>query len=203
MLAGYACGVFPMARSADDPDLHWVDPHLRGILPLDGFHASHSLRRRMARCGWTIRIDTAFSDVVRACADRDETWINAPLLALYQALHRMGHAHSFEVWDGEALIGGVFGVTLGAAFFGESMFSRRTDASKVALACLVNHLNRAGFLLFDTQFLTPHLASLGAVEIPRADYQRRLQGALGRQADFGQPPSCSVCGTLQRITQTS
>lgn len=199
-------GIFPMAASRDDPDLHWVDPERRGVFPLDGFHISRSLARTMRQAPWQVTTDTAFAETVRACAERDETWINAPLLGLYKALHAAGHAHSLEVWEDGTLVGGVFGVTLGAAFFGESMFSRRRDASKLALAYLVDRLARAGFTLFDTQFLTPHLASLGAVEIPRAAYRAQLARALRQTADFGGPTAPETdtpYSVIQRISQTS
>jgi leucyl/phenylalanyl-tRNA--protein transferase len=204
MLAGYARGIFPMAESREDPDLHWVDPRRRGIFPLQDFHISASLSRRILRGNYTIRTDHGFMAVVRACADRPETWINAPLLQLYDRLHGAGCAHSVEVWQEDALTGGVFGLALGGAFFGESMFSRQTDASKIALAYLVDRLRVAGFTLFDTQFITPHLQSLGAVEISRADYHRRLAHALGQQASFeaaGAPPSPQLM--MQRRTQMS
>jgi leucyl/phenylalanyl-tRNA---protein transferase len=203
MLRAYADGIFPMAESRDAETLHWVDPRKRGIFPLPAFHISRSLRGRIVAGGFTIRVDTAFSEVVSACANRDETWINAPLCHLYDALHAMGHAHSLEVWDEGALVGGVFGLTLGAAFFGESMFSRRTDGSKIALTYLVDRLNCAGFQLFDTQFITPHLASLGAVEIPRAEYRRRLAAALKRDADFSGPETPAAQLLLQRNSQMS
>ena len=216
LLRAYAAGIFPMAEGRDDPEIHWVDPRRRGIIPLDAFHISRSLRRRILRCGWRITADTAFSATVEACADRDETWINDTIFALYVALHRTGHAHSVELWEGDDLIGGVYGVTLGTAFFGESMFSRRTDASKVALAYAVHRLTAGGFTLFDTQFLTPHLASLGAIEIPRHDYHRRLSAALDGKATFHPPgyspspsdvvgASASGAGSdvTQRKTQTS
>ena len=190
LLRGYAAGIFPMAESRDDPAIHWVDPRRRGILPLDGFHISRSLRRRILRCGWDVRVNTDFAGVVQGCGDRPETWINAEIFALYQALHQAGFAHSLELWEGSDLIGGVYGVTLGAAFFGESMFSRRTDASKVALAYAVHRLRAGGFTLFDTQFLTPHLATLGGLEIPRAEYHRRLNAALRQGADFDPPDYC-------------
>jgi leucyl/phenylalanyl-tRNA---protein transferase len=167
--------------------VHWVDPRLRGILPLDGFHHSRSLARTLRRWPHRVTVDTAFAEVVLACADRPETWINDTILDLYLALHTRGYAHSLEVWEGDDLVGGVYGVALGAAFFGESMFSRRTDASKLALAYLVHRLRAGGFTLFDTQFLTPHLASLGAVEIKRADYHRRLAAALAERATFNPP----------------
>ncbi|THD83175.1 leucyl/phenylalanyl-tRNA--protein transferase [Aliigemmobacter aestuarii] len=187
LLRAYAMGIFPMAESRDDPAIHWVDPRRRGVFPLDGFHISRSLARRIRRGGYEVSADTAFDAVVSACAAREETWINDRIHGLYADLHRMGFAHSLEIRiDGE-LAGGVYGVTLGAAFFGESMFSHRTDASKLALTHLVARLRRGGFTLFDTQFLTPHLASLGAIEITRADYHRRLRDALLRGADFGPP----------------
>jgi leucyl/phenylalanyl-tRNA--protein transferase len=181
-------------------------------MPLNGFHLSRSLARRIRQGGFQVTADRDFTGVVEACAMREETWISHRIQTLYEALHRLGHAHSIEVWDGDALIGGVYGVTLGAAFFGESMFSRRTDASKIALAYVVHRLNAGGFRLFDTQFLTPHLASLGGVEIPRAEYHERLADALAHRADFaptGYPPSPSVVasaaasGRLQDNTQTS
>lgn len=184
LLRAYAMGVFPMAESRDDPRIHWVDPRKRGVIPLDNFHISRSLKRRITDRNYTIRTNSDFAATVAACADRPETWINAEIFALYLALHHQGFAHSLEVWADGSLIGGVYGVTIGRAFFGESMFSRRTDASKIALAHLVGLLNTAGFTLFDTQFLTPHLASLGAIEISRAAYHRRLEDALQGQASF-------------------
>ena len=203
MLSGYAQGIFPMAEGRDSDELHWVDPRLRGIMPLDGFHISRSLRRAILREDYEVRADTAFSATVRACADREETWINAPLFRLYDALHAMGYAHSLEVWREGTLTGGVFGIALGGAFFGESMFSTRTDASKIALAYLVDRLRQGGFTLFDTQFLTPHLASLGGVEIRRADYRARLAEALGQDADYCAVSVPSASGMLQRMTQMS
>lgn len=167
LLQAYAAGVFPMSESRDDPQVFWVDPHLRGIMPLDQFHISRSLAKRIRQSPFHITLNRDFAGVVRGCANRPETWINGTIFDLYTQLHQLGHAHSIEVWDGSALVGGVYGVTLGAAFFGESMFSTRTDTSKMALAYLVDHLQRCGFSLFDTQFITTHLASLGAVEIAR------------------------------------
>lgn len=203
LLYAYAHGVFPMAASRDDPDLHWIDPDLRGVIPLDGFHISRSLARQIRRDDVDIRIDTEFDRVVRNCAERPETWINAPLFALYQSLHHRGVAHSLEVSKDGALVGGVFGIALGGAFFGESMFSRVPNASKVALAYLVDRLRQGGFTLFDTQFLTPHLASLGGVEIPRADYRAQLSRALECRADFTAPQTPDAQSILQRMTQTS
>ena len=203
LLRAYAAGVFPMAESRHDPGLHWVDPPRRGILPPDGFRMSRSLRRRLLRAPWTVRTDTAFAAVVAACADRPETWINGPIFDLSCALHRLGHAHSVEVWEGEALVGGVYGVALGGAFFAESMFSRRPDASKAALAWLTDRLRAGGFALCDTQFLTPHLASLGGVEVGRAAYRRRLAAALELRADFTAPALPDAQELVQRIAQTS
>ncbi|GAB4388800.1 leucyl/phenylalanyl-tRNA--protein transferase [Albidovulum sp.] len=203
MLAAYARGIFPMAERRDDPRLHWVDPQRRGIFPLQDFHISRSLARAIRRQDYEIRTDSAFAEVVAACAGREETWINDRLVGLYAALHRMGHAHSLELWREGRLAGGVFGLTLGAAFFGESMFSRRTDASKIALAYLVDRLRAGGFTLFDTQFLTPHLASLGAIEIARGRYHRLLAEALARRADFTGPATPDAYALLQRSTQTS
>lgn len=187
LLRAYALGIFPMAEGRDDPEIHWVDPRRRGIFPLEGFHISRSLRRRILTCGWEVTVDRDFAGVLDGCADRPETWINNRIRALYLDLHRLGFAHSQEVWEGSALIGGVYGVSLGGAFFGESMFSRRTDASKVALAWLVHRLRAGGYALFDVQFLTPHLASLGAVEIPRNRYRQALAAALVLPARFDPP----------------
>jgi len=193
-----------MAESREDDELFWVDPHFRGIFELDNFHISRSLARHIRQEPFQIRTNTAFMPVVHGCADRTETWINAKLLELYEQLHLMGFAHSLEVWEGNELVGGVYGLAIGGAFFGESMFSRRTNASKIALAYLVHRLRSGGFTLFDTQFITPHLASLGAIEIPRDDYRARLEVALTLDADFnrltGTPDAYSV---IQRKTQTS
>lgn len=187
LLRAYAMGVFPMAESRETPEIHWIDPRRRGVFPLEGFHISRSLAKTIRQGRFTVTTDCDFAGVVAGCADRAETWINAEIFQLYSALHAMGRAHSLEVWEGADLVGGVYGVVLGAAFFGESMFSRRTDASKLALAFLIHRLRAGGFALFDTQFLTPHLASLGAVEISRADYQRRLAKALEIKARFNPP----------------
>lgn len=203
LLAGYAQGIFPMAESRDDPRLHWFEPQQRGIIPLDGFHVSRSLARRLLRAQYQIRIDSDFPGVLAGCADRPETWINAPLVTLYSDLFAKGHAHSVEVWREDRLVGGVFGVTLGTAFFGESMFSRITDASKIALTYTVDRLRETGFTLFDTQYLTRHLASLGGIEIPRMDYRTKLAAALHRVADFTALPVPTPQLVLQRMTQTS
>lgn len=184
-----------MAESADEPELHWVDPRRRGILPLDGFHVSRSLAREMRRGGYEIRADSDFAGVIAGCADRETTWINAEILALMLTLHEMGHAHSLEMWEGGQLVGGTYGVSLGRAFFAESMFSRRRSASKIVLAHLVDRLRAGGFTLCDTQFLTPHLATLGGYEISRTAYRRRLAEALQGSASFrlpGDQPSCGA-----------
>jgi leucyl/phenylalanyl-tRNA--protein transferase len=204
LMLAYARGLFPMAERRDADEFLWVDPRRRGVLPLDGFHISRSLARRMRRGGYGVTVDRAFARVLDACAARDETWINDEIREQYLALHAVGRAHSLEVWYGEQLAGGVYGVALGAAFFGESMFSHATDASKIALAHLCDHLRQRGFRLFDTQFLTTHLASLGAVEITRAEYQRRLAEAITSPADFAPgAPLAAGHEVVQRSSQTS
>jgi leucyl/phenylalanyl-tRNA---protein transferase len=204
LLTGYATGIFPMAERREDPDLFWVDPLRRGIFPLDQFHISRSLSRRIRRGEFHVTADLDFDGVVAGCAGRPETWINRPIHALYLDLHRMGHAHSVEVWSGSDLVGGVYGVVLGGAFFGESMFSRRTDASKIALAYLVERLRSGGFTLFDTQFQTPHLKSLGCIEVARATYRRLLREALSVKAVFGGAgPMSPPQDIVQRSAQTS
>ncbi|MBL4766896.1 MAG: leucyl/phenylalanyl-tRNA--protein transferase [Rhodobacteraceae bacterium] len=203
LLRGYSIGIFPMADHRDDDDIFWVDPQRRGIIPLDGFHISRSLARRLRGAAYQITTDVDFEGVVDGCADRVDTWINDEIRRHYLHLHHAGHAHSLEVWDGPDLVGGVYGVVLGAAFFGESMFSRRTDTSKIALAFLVDRLKQAGFILFDTQFLTEHLASLGGIEISRADYRHRLEQAIDGTASFTTPVLPSAQGVIQRNTQTS
>lgn len=202
LLAGYAVGVFPMATAAWDPQLHWYDPPRRGVLPIGGLHASRSLLRNLKRGGWSATLNADFAATITGCAARDETWINGPLTRLYAQLHRAGHAHSLEVWYEDALVGGLFGVTLGGAFFGESMFSTRTDASKLGLLWLSSQLQRCGFTLLDTQFITPHLATLGGREIPRAEYQRRLEAALPLRVELkGSLPDAHAL--WQEITHTS
>jgi leucyl/phenylalanyl-tRNA--protein transferase len=179
LLQGYATGIFPMADSREADELFWVEPRNRAIIPLDRFHLSRSLRRTIRSGPFTATHDRDFAGVIAACADREETWINAELERAMIALHGSGHAHSIEVWDGDRLAGGLYGVKLGRAFFGESMFSRATDASKVALAWLVARLKVGNFTLLDCQFMTEHLASLGAVTIPREAYVALLSAALG------------------------
>jgi leucyl/phenylalanyl-tRNA--protein transferase len=183
LLHGYASGIFPMADSRDADELFWVEPRNRAIIPLDGFHLSRSLKRTLRSGRFTVTLDRAFARVVAACAEREETWINRPIERAMLELHAAGFAHSIEVWEGalgeSELVGGLYGVKLGRAYFGESMFSRRTDASKVALAWLVARLRAGGYLLLDCQFMTEHLQSLGAVEIPRDSYVALLSAALG------------------------
>lgn len=212
LLKAYACGIFPMAESAEDRSVFWVDPEERGILPLDGFHVPRSLRKTIRKGHFEMRVDTAFPAVVDACAeptpDRPQTWINAEIRSLYLALFHEGHAHSVETWRDGQLVGGLYGVSLGAAFFGESMFSRETDASKAALVHLHERLVTGGFRLLDTQFLTTHLSRFGAVEIPRAEYQHLLEDAVSRSADFRavdrQPAGAAPDGAaLQLFSQTS
>jgi len=203
-LQAYANGLFPMADSRSSPYIFWVDPERRGIFPLDGFRISRSLARRIRRENFTIRTDSAFESVIDGCADRPETWINDTIRDLHNRLHKLGHAHSLEVWSDGDLIGGVYGVTLGGAFCGESMFSRRRDTSKIALAYLIDRLNAAGFTLFDTQYLNDHLASLGAIEISRAEYLSRLNEALETRADFNRPGTVPTGQeVLHRNTQMS
>jgi leucyl/phenylalanyl-tRNA--protein transferase len=182
LLQGYATGIFPMADSREADELFWVEPKSRAIIPLDAFHLSRSLRRTLRSGRFSVTHDHDFAGVIAACADREQTWINAELERAMIALHGSGHAHSIEVWKGEELVGGLYGVKLGRAFFGESMFSRRTDASKVALAWLVARLKVGNFTLLDCQFMTEHLASLGAVSIPRETYVALLSVALGGAA---------------------
>jgi len=183
MLQGYAMGIFPMADSRESAEIFWVEPRSRAIIPLDGFHVSRSLARTLRSGRFSVTLDQAFAEVIAACADRPETWINADIERAMLALHRLGHAHSIEVWAGtpaaSELVGGLYGVKLGGAFFGESMFSHATDASKVALAWLVARLKVGGFRLLDCQFMTEHLASLGAVAVPRDSYVALLGSALG------------------------
>jgi leucyl/phenylalanyl-tRNA---protein transferase len=188
LLACYARGVFPMADGRDDPRLFLVDPEERGIFPLDRFHVPKRLQRTVRADIYRVTIDQAFRDVLEACAaphsGRPETWINQPILELYDALHRRGVAHSVECWDGENLVGGLYGVRLGGSFFGESMFSRARDASKVALVHLVAHLIAGGFRLLDSQFVTTHLQQFGILEIPRADYKHLLNEAINCPSVF-------------------
>ena len=184
LLRAYSIGLFPMAESADDPEIYWVEPELRGVIPLDKFHVSKSLAKAVRRRPFEIRFNTAFTKVMEKCAEpidnRPTTWINETILDLYNALHCMGHAHSVEAWQGEVLVGGLYGVSLGAAFFGESMFSRRTDASKICLVYLVERLKARQFQLLDTQFTTEHLKTFGAIDLPKGQYEILLADAISR-----------------------
>ena len=204
LLQAYAQGVFPMAEARDDTRLYWFDPTARGVMPLDGFRLSRSLARRIRSGVFQVTFDRAFAEVIDGCADRPSTWINTEIRKLFIALHDQGQAHSLEVWQDGALVGGVYGLRIGGCFCGESMFSRRTDASKVALAYLTTHLAACGFTLFDTQYLTDHLASLGGVEIPRRAYRAALRAAL--QVTVQNPhthPLPTADQVLQRRTQIS
>lgn len=182
LLRAYSIGLFPMADAADDPELFWVEPEMRGIIPLDGFHVSKSLAKVVRKKPFDIRFDTDFAGVMALCAeeadDRPSTWINATIRRLYGELHEIGHAHSVEAWEGDELVGGLYGVSLGSAFFGESMFSRRTNASKICLVHLVERLRDKGFTLLDTQFTTEHLKTFGAIDVPKADYAKILERAV-------------------------
>jgi len=193
LLDCYRRGVFPMADSRDDPRVFLLDPDERGIVPLDGLHISRSLKKFMRNMPFTITYDAAFSEVIIKCAeavpDRENTWINDGIEYLYGRLHALGNAHSVEIWDKRELVGGLYGVSIGGAFFGESMFSRRTNASKVALVYLVERLNAAGYQLLDTQFITDHLKTMGAIEIPRTEYHAILREALELETSFHLAPN--------------
>ena len=204
LLGAYAAGVFPMAESQNDPEVHWVDPRQRGVLPLDGFRMSRSLARRMRSFRYGATLDVDFMGNLEGVADRDENWINVTISVMMVALLGMGFAHAFGVWHEDRLVGGMYGLALGGAFFGESMFSRETDGSKMALAWSVDHLRQTGFTLFDTQFITPHLASLGAVEIPREHYHALLAQALSHDVSFDtKSPVPTAQDVIQRNAQTS
>ncbi len=217
LLDCYREGVFPMGEDADDSRIFIVDPDVRGVIPLDGFHLSRSLKKIVRSDRFKVTVDTCFTTVMEACAEptpeRPSTWINTPIVNLYAQLHRRGHAHSVECWQGDVLVGGLYGVSLGGAFFGESMFSRVSNASKVALTHLVARLIAGGYKLLDTQFMTSHLASLGAVEMSRDTFQEKLAEALEVKANFysvgaasGSPPSdgdSSVSGDPSSDSESS
>jgi leucyl/phenylalanyl-tRNA--protein transferase len=192
LLKAYACGIFPMAESADDPALYWIEPDLRGIIPLDAFHVPARLARLVRSDRFTVRADRDFDAVIEGCAQpepaRAHTWINQRIRRLYRGLYDVGHCHTIEVYDGETLVGGLYGVSLGATFFGESMFHQARDASKVALVHLVARLRAGGFRLLDTQFVTDHLRTFGAFEVSRRHYHRLLADALKGDADFAALP---------------
>lgn len=203
LLEAYRLGTFPMAESRDGRTLYWFDPVQRGIIPLDGFHLSRSLSRHIRDMPWHVSLNTDFEGVIDGCAERDTTWINAEITDLFTALNRMGQAHSLEVWNDDTLIGGIYGLAIGGAFCGESMFSYQPNASKVALAYLVAHLRRCGFVLFDTQYLNDHLASLGGVEMPRMEYRKHLAQALKVKADITACGLPSAYEVMQLRTQRS
>jgi leucyl/phenylalanyl-tRNA--protein transferase len=185
VLRAYSIGIFPMAETADDPSIHWIEPKRRGIIPLDGLHVSRSLAKLIRSDRFEVAIDTDFQSVIEACATtHGSTWINLPIRSLFSELFEKGHVHSVEVYEKNQLVGGLYGLALGGAFFGESMFHTVTNASKVALVHLVARLNAGGFCLLDTQFLTPHLATLGAIEIDRLEYKSLLANALSVTAEF-------------------
>jgi leucyl/phenylalanyl-tRNA---protein transferase len=208
LLRAYALGIFPMAERRDDDEIYWVDPERRGVLPLAAFHLPRRLARTIRQGRFEVCCDENFDSVVAACAEPDfgraETWINGPIRRLSSQLFALGYGHSVEVWRKGEMVGGLYGIALGGAFFGESMFSRERDASKVALVHLVLRLQLGGFRLLDTQFLTTHLAQFGAVEIDRADYRRRLAEAVSAKARFyGEVPTEPLAGFLQSRTQRS
>src|SRR5579871_6996959 len=198
LLRAYACGIFPMAESADDPTLFWVEPEMRGVIPLEGFRIASRLARTVRSDTFCVTVNTAFKAVIAGCAapqaGREDTWINKRIRELYSGLHALGHAHSVEVWQNDDLVGGLYGVSLGRAFFGESMFHRVRDASKVALVHLVARLMTGGFELLDTQYVTEHLKSFGAIEVARPVYHKLLDSALVGEGDF------SALGTDQPIS---
>ena len=198
LLKAYACGIFPMAENAEDPALYWIEPEMRGIIPLDRFHLSARLARTVRSDRFTVTVNRDFDGVLDGCAEsrpgRPRTWINERIRILYRKLHERRHCHSLEVYDGDALVGGLYGVTLGRAFFGESMFHRARDASKVALVHLVARIKAGGFKLLDTQFVTDHLKTFGAIEVPRRQYHKLLEAALVGEADF------AALGTRRPVT---
>jgi len=208
LLQAYRIGVFPMGERRDDPKLYWLDPRLRAVLPLDGFHLPRRLARTVRSGHFEVSADRAFVEVLRACAEQrpghPESWINEPIVELYSELHRRGHAHSVEAWREGRLVGGLYGVSVGAAFFGESMFSRERDASKVALVHLVGRLIKGGFGLLDCQFMTEHLRGFGTIEIPREEFREQLADAVGHEAtsqrDLGGEDPCVL---VQASTRTS
>jgi leucyl/phenylalanyl-tRNA---protein transferase len=208
LLQAYRIGVFPMGERRDDPKLYWLDPRLRAVLPLDGFHLPKRLARTVRSGQFEVSADAAFTETMRACAEprpgHPESWINDPILALYGELFARGHAHSVECRRNGELVGGLYGVSVGAAFFGESMFSRERDASKVALVHLVARLIKGGFRLLDCQFMTEHLRSFGAIEIPRDDFRALLANAVERTADFQRDlGGVDPCAIVQASTRTS
>ena len=192
LLKAYACGIFPMAENADDPSLYWIEPEQRGVIPLEAFHIPRRLARSIRADAYSVHVDRDFAAVLDGCAapgkGRARTWINARIRSLYTRLHEIGHCHSVEVYDGAQLVGGLYGVRLGAAFFGESMFHLERDASKIALVHLVGRLRAGGFKLLDTQFVTDHLKSFGAIELSRRHYHKQLARAIADDGEFGALP---------------
>ncbi len=201
LLQAYAAGIFPMGNEDNAQELYWVDPHERGIIPLDGLHISRSLRKTIRRGDFDIRIDHDFLGTMRDCAAREETWINDTILDLYNALHKRNAAHSVEIWRDGQRIGGLYGVSIGAVFFGESMVSHAPDASKIALVWLVARLRAGGYRLLDTQFTTSHLESMGGVGISRAQYHKLLHSALDTRADFHALENGASMETILRLAQ--
>lgn len=203
LLLAYRSGIFPMADGRDDPEVFWVEPRQRAILPLDGFRCSKTLRKLLRRDGFRVTIDAAFTDVVSLCAapraDHPDSWISFRIAASYRELHEAGHAHSIECWDGDTLVGGLYGVAFDRVFCGESMFSRADNASKVALAWLVALMRRGGYRLLDCQFMTDHLASLGAVELPQAEYLNLLAAARGAPAQRLTEAYCAVVAEAEGV----
>jgi leucyl/phenylalanyl-tRNA--protein transferase len=192
LLKAYACGIFPMAESADDPALYWIEPDMRGVIPLGAFHVPSRLARTVRSSRFKVLVNRNFEGVIDGCAepkrDRSRTWINTRIRRIYRALYEHGHCHTVEVYDGGELVGGLYGVSLGRAFFGESMFHRARDASKIALVHLIARLKAGGYRLLDTQFVTEHLTTFGAIEVPKRRYHRLLEEALLGEADFGALP---------------
>lgn len=193
LLKAYACGIFPMAESADDPALYWIEPEMRGIIPFEGFHVPARLKRTVRTTPFTVVVDRDFDAVIDGCAQekrgRDRTWINARIRKIYRGLFEHGHCHTVEVYDGERLVGGLYGVSLGRAFFGESMFHHARDASKIALVHLVARLRAGGYRLLDTQYVTEHLRIFGAIDVSKRRYHRLLEEALVGEADFAALPT--------------
>ena len=204
LLSAYRAGIFPMAESALDKNIFWVDPKYRGIMPLNEFHVSKSLRKEILKLDYQVSVNTRFEEIINMCAERPETWINQEILTNYCLLNKSGHAHCLEICSDQKLIGGIYGVSIGAVFFGESMFSKKNNASKIALAYLVDRLKKTGFKLFDIQFLTPHLASLGAIEITRVKYRTLLFQAVEEFANFNTSDySPDISAIAQRRAQIS
>lgn len=189
LIRAYCNGIFPMAEGKDTNKILWISPEVRGVIPLNKFHISKSLRRSIVKRDYKIKINTDFLGVIKNCADRSESWINSDILKAYSDLFNLGFCHSIEVWDNDDLIGGIYGLAIKRAFFGESMFSKRSNASKIALAYLVSRLKYGGFLLFDVQFQSEHLKTLGAIEVLKANYQDLLKNALEGDANFFSQPS--------------